>query len=463
MNGKITKTVFLSFFMAATLALCLVMPGCVLFSSPQTKAIEAAITAQGNTTPAFRYIGSEGLNKQVRDQTPSGDKPDVIEYSIDFDVPDVDRIDPSTIKLTSAPEFDLNSSDLSKDKDDFAAAAEKDLEAAMENHENLPKKNVTLKVAVSNEDGNWVAAFDQESVDYISGMFTSERDGVINGILDNSPDYGRLLIAEANLDKMISVFGYESYAQAVRIDSIEYDGASYKVKITYPDPEEVFGLAVQSAYASYAAKGKSIFGTLKESDAEDSLKVYIPTAIQSSGRTANASYTVTGPDETDEPDSLAACKESITGIHDGHLKDLISKVEQDCVVPEASKPKSGVISGKSSGQSVMITSAKGDGDRYLAFYLLPGNDVSKSGKLSLAIYLANGESCAIKLPAGNYKLVEGTGAHWYGDKYAFGPEGRYATMNQALAIQKNFHYTLNLGSSTGANLPSTPIDYPYGG
>jgi hypothetical protein len=71
----------------------------------------------------------------------------------------------------------------------------------------------------------------------------------------------------------------------------------------------------------------------------------------------------------------------------------------------------------------------------------------------------SGESLTVRLPAGYYKIYQGTGTCWYGNNYGFGPNGRYTQFDTVLHTQPNYYYSMTLYSVEGGTVGQNTIDY----
>ena len=73
-------------------------------------------------------------------------------------------------------------------------------------------------------------------------------------------------------------------------------------------------------------------------------------------------------------------------------------------------------------------------------------------------FIRAGETFELKLADGDYKVLFGTGEHWYGDKVGFGHDGEYMEVTKVFSYTRvkdgsNIYYNarkLNLGGSVGA-------------
>ncbi len=123
-------------------------------------------------------------------------------------------------------------------------------------------------------------------------------------------------------------------------------------------------------------------------------------------------------------------------------------------------PQTGVLTGESRGNDVIIRTPSDSGNYYVMFFEIPGDDYTADGELALTVFIRGGERYTARLPVGNYKLIYGTGKLWYGEEHMFGSRGSYNRMDGVIESENGYYSEVTLYVVEGGNTGLTPIPFP---
>ncbi|MCB1274100.1 MAG: hypothetical protein KDB25_06865 [Leucobacter sp.] len=156
---------------------------------------------------------------------------------------------------------------------------------------------------------------------------------------------------------------------------------------------------------------------------------------------------------------LTACYPS-TGGYGGSSSDsdrssLYEQVEPEVPAfsePEVSWPKNGYGTVGNGGDGCLEISVP-TGSK--AYYV----KLKKGSSTVWDVFLKPGSSKEFSVPTGTYDLTYGAGDHWYGSRYAFGPEGVYSEASERFTFDPGSCWTVELILRPGGNLGSSGLDY----
>lgn len=125
--------------------------------------------------------------------------------------------------------------------------------------------------------------------------------------------------------------------------------------------------------------------------------------------------------------------------------------------PAVPDPKTGLVSGSSSGTKCVFKVYDDGYDRCVSVYN------SQTEELYSTIFIASGKTATVKIPQGTYYFIIGAGKIWYGEDHLFGDFGGYSkTGDRSIAGSKYYHtFTLNAkreGTNTEAYEPGDYSD-----
>jgi hypothetical protein len=164
-----------------------------------------------------------------------------------------------------------------------------------------------------------------------------------------------------------------------------------------------------------------------------------------------------------QPGSFAAdtdTDEAWTKAVDGGVKKLSKQV-----VKEQKRPGTKRLLAGTSGQSITIETGSRT-DRHVTFFKW------NSSEQVVSAFIRAGKSITLKVPTGNYRLVYASGDAWYGEKYSFGPDGKYrefktdsnASGPMKISIKSGYTYTISIevsGAAVGGAVPWGSTDNPF--
>ena len=382
----------------------------------------------------------------------------------------------------------------------------------------LPRLASVISVTARFVDGAWEAEASVGDAIALGSKIARALDAKAEEMLEADAWYNELRAAAAfrpALEGALQETGYASVVALERV-SLMRDGG-FAARVIYPDPEDVYSVAAWQCYDAVALEikvsGEQKYYTFEPEElagmyaegVAGQLGRYARRPVISSGGAvssavvagfAGAAFVRTtlmlpegfkhgGPAPFCE--DIDALRREIGATSRAGLAGAVARINAELVAQEAELPQTGALSGQSSGHLVHVKPLA-SGDRYLAFYSLPyanGNDFASldiesvegvdsvesvesvesvdldiEGELALTAFIRAGEPLDVRLPAGAYKLVVGSGGRWYGEPAVYGPRGAYALADVPIAIRTGYAYTLELEGSDA--LPLRPIQYPFG-
>ncbi len=137
------------------------------------------------------------------------------------------------------------------------------------------------------------------------------------------------------------------------------------------------------------------------------------------------------------------------------LEDVIRDLPD---YPAIAFPKTGRLSGSTSGTKVIIKAPKGD-DAYYIQLRKYSNDA-----FAVSAFIAAGKSCNIRVPQGDYYFLIASGTSWYGETAMFGNYGSYSRTELFEVYSSKYYHTITLRVSEGGNMSqwnSDPSDFAH--
>lgn len=314
-----------------------------------------------------------------------------------------------------------------------------------------------LNVVLKRIDDNWVAELNEEEINSIKWSYDWQMEMVAYGVVTNSEAYKFLYAVRdwefyyENKMKSLDFYKYISLTDAKK------QGDTYEFTYEYPDPLELYDKIYEKVYKQHAAKGKTYEATNIENIQAD-MKVYLKElAADSTIKTA----TMNGKTKEEIEEKQYELFKQVNDIVYDKSSKLVEVINSEFFIAAQDLPSTGVLYGSNKGQPIYVKTSSDLGNLHISFYKLPGFDLSEKGEKALSAFLVAGKNLTVRLPAGNYKLIQGTGQTWYGDEYSFGPSGSYQVSDILITIDRGFTYTLTLYGVADGNMPTSRIGYPY--
>lgn len=454
------KTILRAIGFVFVLALLVLLPaGCTDTTVPDhVAAIELAIAENADFTEDFYYFEYEDLLPQVESALETMEKKqETYEYSITVFIPTVEAIPDMELEsvLPEIPFTLTTGSDVYGET--FLLAMTEIIEDYIIDEELDASVAVELDVILNKEEEGWSAQLRQTDINRLCRRYKEEIQDKAKSLLAVSEAYRILLLAEENEVLVGDMFSNSSFRDYLKLQSVEPDADGFILTYAYPDPAEAYDKAYQKGYTDYEQTSR-LFENLSNGSAQSKLSSHIKDFMEDSTvKTVTASVA----DAEALPDELTKISEEIAAVRNEKANQLMEKVNAEFVIQTQELPATKVLWGDNSGQPIYVeTSAELD-DLHITFYRLSGTDLSEEGEKALSAYLRGGDSLTVYLPAGNYKMVQGSGDNWYGDTHAFGPSGYYSVSDILMAIQGGYEYTLKLYGVIDGNFPTSSIPFPY--
>ena len=428
MNQSVSRIPFAALLCAASLFLC----GCST-SGAHEKAIENAIVAY----PDY-YIEVRSLSEQVRSQYDDSGK-SAAEYTITADIPYYLSLDENAVSFDPpAPDYSLSAAQ-------YRSRARLLLRQALEtyalDHELDSYVEVPLTFTVYRSGSSWEAALSGVSKNEIEQTVESMMDQILDG--SEAYTQNALLCAVAGSKNALlkDVFGGGDYVSLAGVTDVTDEGNGlYTLFLTFPDPVELYAALAEDYYASY---NQPFYG----SEASVSLSADDLSGVDVSGMayttgSAMISCDAGGVCTLYEAPSLETYIASAKAAAEG---TAAARINAEWRVPEQETPSSGtILEGESCGNDIVfVTNAELGTYYYVRFYLLPGEDASEEGKLTLGVFITGGKKATVRLPSGYYRVDCHTGDAWYGLDALFGADGDAFGSDNAIRSRSGYINTIS--------------------
>jgi len=428
MNRSVFRISSAALLCAASLLLC----GCGA-SGAHEKAIENAVVAY----PDY-YIEVRSLSEQVRSQyDDSGEN--AAEYTITAFVPYYPSLDERIVSFDPpAPDYSLPAAQY---RTRARLLLRQSLETYALEHELDSYAEVPLAFTVYRSGSSWEAALSGVSKNEIKRTVESMMDQILDGSESYTQNARLCAIAESKDALLKDVFGGGDYVSLAGVTDVRSEGNGlYTLYLDFPDPVELYAALAEDYYASY---NQPFYG----SEASVSLSADDLSGVDVSGMayttgSAMISCDAGGVCTLYEAPSLETYIASAKAAAEG---TAAARINAEWRVPEQETPSSGtILEGESCGNDIVfVTNAELGTYYYVRFYLLPGEDASEEGKLTLGVFITGGKKATVRLPSGYYRVDCHTGDAWYGLDALFGADGDAFGSDNAIRSRSGYINTIS--------------------
>jgi len=428
MNRSVFRISSAALLCAASLLLC----GCGA-SGAHEKAIENAVVAY----PDY-YIEVRSLSEQVRSQyDDSGEN--AAEYTITAFVPYYPSLDERIVSFDPpAPDYSLPAAQY---RTRARLLLRQSLETYALEHELDSYAEVPLTFTVYRSGSSWEAALSGVSKNEIKRTVESMMDQILDGSESYTQNARLCAIAESKDALLKDVFGGGDYVSLAGVTDVRSEGNGlYTLYLDFPDPVELYAALAEDYYASY---NQPFYG----SEASVSLSADDLSGVDVSGMayttgSAMISCDAGGVCTLYEAPSLETYIASAKAAAEG---TAAARINAEWRVPEQETPSSGtILEGESCGNDIVfVTNAELGTYYYVRFYLLPGEDASEEGKLTLGVFITGGKKATVRLPSGYYRVDCHTGDAWYGLDALFGADGDAFGSDNAIRSRSGYINTIS--------------------
>ena len=442
------------------LAMALPIAGCTTREDSlkrQAEAITAEIFSTEKDFPEFRYYQVEDILNSITNQQ-EGATRTAADYTLTVSVPNFSTIQVKDISISNLPSTDINAPNPAAYYEAYIVQAEKALQDFLSGSKsNINYVDKTFRCSLNRENNQWIVSINRNDIEKISTATKNDIKETAKAFAEKDDMYEMLLAAEMVKGDMLSLFPSSEFLLSSKVESLEPDSDDrYTVRVSYPNPATVFEKAAQNFFNNYAAAGEKSFWEFDTSD----IFLDIAPVLEEDIDYTSESFTVYKDGSFGE--DFYALKDTIQSYYDEQSNAVVSRLNAEFVIREIEKPATGVLSGDSSGENLLINTSADFDDIHLTFYRISGTDIyAEEGTLALSVYIHAGDTPTIRLPVGNYKMIEGSGTKWYGEEYSFGPDGHYELADMLIDIEYNYNYTLTLYGVEDGNLPTQVIPFPY--
>ena len=403
--------------------------------SKQTRAIVEEIKSVSEGKSALAHLKYGGIKKQVEEQYKEGEEKATYKISLD-------RLDLSTVPAkeitVEEPEYDINTTSLEQHQKQYLKKIKAALNDYLEEAKDIERVKQDIKISVQKSNDEWKASITPAEIAVVISDIDKEIEAKAQEVMETRDGYLKLEHVEEMREQLLAAVEDKSFVEAVHIEDIQGNAKDgYSVTLSYPDPNEVYEKAVNTSYEAFKASDDLNTKEFELSELTSEMRKDIEEAVKSTDKKLTTTY---------KDDSSEFVKE-IADVRQKALAEHLQKVNDEFITPVVEKPATSILSGGNTGQNIKISNTTDlllFGDAYIAFYKIPGTDLEEEGTLALTAFIRAGETLNVRLPIGNYKLVEERGVTWYGAEVRYGPLGVSQTSKTLFDIRGNYTYTLEL-------------------
>jgi hypothetical protein len=439
-------------------------------------AIEEALSVWQGANPQIYKLEVPDWDEQLKEF------PDEAPFTIDLrvSVSDPSAITRDLLPIGDSIEVDTDVSTITDSTyGQLRNAVRAQLSALVREADNIPMTDVTVPLRLSDTDTGWVAEVNGAPI-------SADFDGaLVSAALPLTWQWNQIG-AELSISRWKSdlfpsaTSSFNSFVSVDSITPVEGVPNKFTAEVSYPDAQELFEALAKAAYDSYNAGSEPIFGTLTEAAFETKMGTQNVDIAADQHATAELTVTTPAPEELpygDMPTDGIATELSLmvqvtvqsldvdATVPDSAkseiIKPLLDDLNKNKVVKAVKLPTTKVLTGKSSGTKMKVTS-KGDPHTVIT--------IKKGDKVVMKVMIRAKKSLTFRLPKGTYTFILGFGPNgnkstWYGNKYTFGPEGTYRKLTYEVGASRVgnriYTYLLDINMNGGGNLSSTGAPYEY--
>ena len=408
----------------------------------------------------FYLAFGDEITEQIASQYNRKENRESASYTVKVKVPDVAALTDADIAVP-VPDYDLNvtRADVFLAEYELSVRAKLDSLVKLKTDDGLVERELVF--ALKKTNGAWEASVSRADMQRLKDEIASGIDLRVSAV-EECAAYQELLAANLFTEKISSAELDSVLVNEIRIEAVEESKSEgFSIAYSCPDYAAVYQTAADAAYDDIASSETWLFYDISDADFEGFYVANLKEVLQF----APVSFVEQKLNIVSEEDMDAKLADVVAGINNARqasAEAAVQRVNDELIVREVEKPKTSVLSGESKGVSVKVKTSAEVGDMFLTFYKLSGYDLNEEAPVTLTAYIHAGDSLTVRLPAGMYKLVQGSGDVWYGEAIAFGPYGRYDLTDEVLDLDGSYTYTLELYGVADGNLPSERIPYPFG-
>jgi len=130
----------------------------------------------------------------------------------------------------------------------------------------------------------------------------------------------------------------------------------------------------------------------------------------------------------------------------GALGELEEEVWELPDYPALDFPKTGRLSGSTSGTKVIVKAPDDGYGRYIQLRDYETDEVA------VTFFIRSGGSCTVRVRKGDYYFLIASGEIWYGEEELFGEYGDYSSTDLLEVAGSNYYHTVTLETTTDGNM-----------
>lgn len=419
----------------------------------QKEAIELSLEQEKQNSGKLFIVKCTDLEEQLDKQV--GDKDDEsVSVILNVYFPEAKDVNLQEVELEE-PNYDVKTVYQKDFNQEFYKAAYTGMEKYISSSKNTQWKPIRLQVRLDKTGKTWNATLNKKDVENIISLIENSVQVKVRELLENNENYKKLQVLVKLPETLKSIFEDTTMQNATKIERIDKNSdMGFTVTIAYPQAESVYTQATEQCYEYYKSNNTKVYGEITQAKVQSILQPYIKQAISKTATTSTSTITVLANNSTTK--DFEDLKNEIKGIRDPKITQLIAKLNSRFTVPSRPRPLTTIETGSRLSGKVTIY-ANGNKDHYITIYRVIGTRETKRK----TIYIRAKETAVVYLTSGVYRIEQATGTQWFGDSYVFGPEGTYYKSNQTFQVRLLEAYAITLNDSSGSNLPSDKIEYPY--
>lgn len=449
------------------LVFILLLTGCsVSKTGAQTKAIEEALNQLVENHEVFCYFKCEDIKGQIKKQEKTQKEKEKAVYTIVAEVPDLSEVPFEQL------ESDFSSSDIYSGttfgfEKEYKEITNKGLKEIVLKDENIKWKEEKIRFHLTKGKKGWVATVEKKDGEMLADAARREIWSASDRYMKMDKEYHKVYVESEVRSQLEEVFSEMQYRISTDIEEItQKDDDVFHIKLTYYNPEEVYKGILDNFYDEYAKEGRNGYKVITEKEFtsynQENFEKYFKEwrkekqANKKDEDRESAELTVILDKELkiEITEGMEELQKAVLDKKKSMVGQTLAKINEEFVIHEQERPATSVLSGANTGVSILVKSSPDVSDKHIDFQ-------NEGGASVLKAFIRSGEELTIYIPAGNYRMIQGWGDHWYGNDISYGPEGNYKTSSQILNVVGGNSYTLTLYGVSDGNMPTKGIEYPY--
>lgn len=314
-----------------------------------------------------------------------------------------------------------------------------------------PTRAEELTFTFDHTGGAWNVTCDENALKTICRSFLADVEGMFQDYRAGG-DYLSVVAAERVNKAIAAASSFPVIFENTRVVKLEgHPDGSYRVTLDTVDYTDLFSAVSEEVYQAYREKNPD--GVYAPPD-DAILSAMLKAGMESTAHDLIFTQIELDADSGNADDICNLITDVINAQLEVEIDDLSSRIRDSMIRESLSEPRTQVVRGTSdpkTGIPFKIYTPNKYDSHYIKI-----NDAS-TGDTFLSVYIREGDSITVYLPAGQYRIRYATGKKWYGWDELFGPDGDYLTFKETVTIKKNNKYTLTLYQVSDSNMTTKSL------